>query len=164
MIDGAVKRVNNGLSTPDEERAIIGKPNYAGGIGATPRVAANTVQLGQSPGNATLPLTTAQSGKVPTPTPATPVPSRQAEANEPEPEPIAPQKASQAPTITLQQFAALVSNAADRVSAVQVSNYAKQHKAGAEEIDLLVSLVIGSVIDESGNPLFKDTEKYSDDA
>lgn len=44
------------------------------------------------------------------------------------------------------------------LSAVQVSNYAKQHKAGAEEIDLLVSLVIGSVIDESGNPLFKETE------
>jgi hypothetical protein len=44
------------------------------------------------------------------------------------------------------------------LSAAQVSHYAKQHKAGAEEIDLLTSLVIGSVIDDSGHPLFQDAD------
>lgn len=45
------------------------------------------------------------------------------------------------------------------LSAAQVSAYASEAKAGKEEIDLLASLVIGSVVDESGKPIFSDTDQ-----
>ena len=45
QIDAAIKRVQNGLSTPDEERATWELPPYADGIGSVPRVQLNTVAL-----------------------------------------------------------------------------------------------------------------------
>jgi len=45
QIDGATKRVNAGLTTPDEERAEWDLPPYPDGIGSRPRVSANTLPL-----------------------------------------------------------------------------------------------------------------------
>jgi HK97 family phage portal protein len=47
QIDAATKRTQNGLTTPDEERAVWDLPPFADGIGSKPRVAANTVELGK---------------------------------------------------------------------------------------------------------------------
>jgi hypothetical protein len=56
QIDSAVKRITNGLSTIDEERALMDLPPYPDGIGSQPRIAANTVQLGQNPSPTVDPL------------------------------------------------------------------------------------------------------------
>lgn len=45
QIESASKRLAAGLTTPDEERALMDLPAYPGGIGSGPRVAANTVPL-----------------------------------------------------------------------------------------------------------------------
>jgi HK97 family phage portal protein len=57
QVEIATKRVMNGLTTPDEERAIWELPPYADGIGSRPRVPANTVGLGDAAAAPALPAT-----------------------------------------------------------------------------------------------------------
>lgn len=106
MVDAATKRLLNGLGTPDEERAILGRPAYPDGIGSKPRVPANTVPLGQQPA-------TEQAAPKP---------------QDPQPPQIGQEQASKPAAVTLQHFSGLIASAADRV-------HAKAYKASQNALN-----------------------------
>jgi HK97 family phage portal protein len=98
----AGKRLLAGLTTIDEERALLDFPPLPDGLGSKPRVAANTIQLGQQPAPAAHP-----------PVSLPPVPAL---VQAPPAIEQAPAKQATAePKPTLEQFAPMVKDAAGRV-------------------------------------------------
>jgi HK97 family phage portal protein len=118
-ITSAAKRIDAGLSTPDEERALMDMAPYPNGIGAIPRVSANTVPLDPAL----------------TPPPAPPRPNNNAKKALPEPvEPPATAtepKAEPKPGVNLATFGSLFSDVAKRVgtkTTMATEQALKKHK------------------------------------
>jgi len=176
QIDAAVKRTQNGLTTPDEERSNWELPPYADGIGSRPRVPANTVGLGNDTAAEAVPgLPAAAPAAPPAKQPATPPAdvegSDDLAAVKPEAEAFATKE-----HLKLSHFEAMIDDAASRVhsKAAKATEAAqKKHKDNPQgwtawanvfqnEMTHYAAVAVGPIFQTYANLSGKDTTGMAD--